>query len=69
MYGMTHVVAIDGYSRKIVGFLSVSGAQLIYACETSPGSAISAIVESWQETLSGQVAFLPIYTGIPHAYV
>ena len=21
MYGMTHVVAIDGYSRKLVGFI------------------------------------------------
>ena len=23
MYGMTHVVAVDGYSRKIVGFITL----------------------------------------------
>ena len=33
MYGVTHVLAVDGYSRKIVGFLTipVKNAVAIYA--------------------------------------
>ena len=38
MYGMTHVVAVDGYSRKIVGFITlpVKNAIVIYNCLFRP---------------------------------
>ena len=38
MYGMTHVVAVDGYSRKIVGFITlpVKNAIAIYDCLFRP---------------------------------
>ena len=38
MYGMTHVVAVDGYSCKIVGFITlpVKNAIAIYNCLSRP---------------------------------
>ena len=37
-YGMTHVVAVEGYSRKIVGFITlpVKYAVVIYDCLFRP---------------------------------
>jgi hypothetical protein len=36
MFGITHVVAVDGYSRKFVGFITIPPKNLRFTLSTSP---------------------------------